>query len=252
MEKGMVRNARLALSQVLEVRDGENFLVVTDSLTSTVADAFFAAAESLGARPIRYMLKESDRPLTEIPENLMVLVPDVDIAVTCFDGRVEETPFRIQLLRALSKVARRIGHAPGITESMLLQGPMDVDYESMAVAAHDLIRRFNGAIRVRLTAPGGTDLYLSIDGRPFSTDTVIADGGWGNLPCGEIWCAPIEVSGEGILVCDASIGDLGAVPAPVKLTISQGKVTTIECSDAAYRQRVADAMSVDDGARIVV
>jgi len=251
MEERLVHNAKTALEQVLELREGENFLVVTDAATTTVGEAFRTAAESLGARPSWYVLREDQRPLADIPEDLMMLVPDVDVAVTCFAGHVEETPFRIALLRALARVARRVGHGPGITAMMLQEGPMDVDYEGMAVAAHDLMRRFDGAVRARLTAPSGTDLVLGIAGRTFATDTVIVDGGWGNLPCGEIWCAPLEESGEGVLVCDGSIGDLGAVPSPVTLTVSRGKVLAIGCDDPAYRERVIAALSLDEGASVV-
>ncbi len=251
MEERLIRNAKAALSQVLELREGETFLVVTDDATTIVGEAFRTAAESLGARPSWYVLREGDRPLDDIPESLMELIPDVDVAVTCFAGRVEETPFRIALLRALAKVSRRIGHAPGITVEMLREGPMDIDYEAMAITAHDLIRRFEGAARVTLTAPGGTHLTLGITERPFSTDTVIADGGWGNLPCGEIWCAPVEDSVDGVLVCDGSIGDLGAVPSPVTLTVTKGRVTAIECADAAFREQVIAALSVDDAAGVV-
>lgn len=251
MDERLIRNAKAALTQILELREGENFLVVTDDATLPVGEAFRAAAESLGARPSWYVLREAERPLDDIPEDLMMLVPDVDVAVTCFEGRVTETPFRIALLRAIAKVSRRIGHAPGITAAMLQEGPMDVDYEDMAVAAHDLMRRFEGATRVTLTAPGGTNLVLGIADRPFATDTMIADGGWGNLPCGEIWCAPVEDSAEGILVCDGSIGDLGAVPSPVTMTVSKGRVTAIECADASYREQVIAALSEDDAAGIV-
>ncbi len=251
MDERLVRNAKAALSQLLELREGENFLVVTDEATLQVGEAFRTAAEAFGTRPARYVLREDQRPLKEIPEELMVLVPDVDVAVTCFAGRVEETPFRISLLQALCKVARRVGHAPGITIDMLREGPMEVDYEVLAIDAHDLMRRLDGAIEVRLTAPGGTDLLLNLADRPFLTDTVIADGGWGNLPCGEIWCAPVEESGEGVLVCDGSIGDLGAVPGPVRLLVRKGKVTDVDCSDAAFKERIVDALSADEAASIV-
>jgi aminopeptidase len=251
MDERLVRNARAALEQVLELRQGENALVVTDDATMAVGEAFRTAAEAIGAKPTWYVLPADARPLREIPEDLMVLIPDTDVAVTCFEGRAEETPFRIGLLRALSRVARRVGHAPGITEAMLREGPLDGDYEALAVSAHDLMRRLEGAVRVDLTAPGGTRLVLGVAGRPFATDTVIRDGGWGNLPCGEIWCAPLEESGDGVLVCDGSIGDLGAVPEPVRMTLERGRIGALECADAAFRQRVVAALEVDEGARVV-
>lgn len=248
MDERLLQNALAALKQVLELREGENALVVTDRKTLLVGEAFRTAAENLGARTAWYVLPEDQRPLTEVPEDLAALVPDVDVAVTCFEGRAEETPFRIALLRSLVRVARRVGHAPGITEEMLREGPMQVDYDALAMAANDLMDRLEGAVAVRIQAPGGTDLSLRIEDRPFSTDTLVADGHWGNLPCGEIWCAPVEDEAEGVLVCDGSIGDLGAVPAPVTMRVSGGQVTEVQCADEAFARRVREVISVDPSA----
>lgn len=251
MDDALLRNARLALTQVLEVRQGENVLVITDKETAMVGEAFASAARGLGAEPRVYLLPANRRPLATVPESLMEMVPDTDVALTLFQGLADETPFRIELLRALTRVTRRLGHGPGITEEMLRSGPMDVDYGAMAVRAHELMRRFQGATTVHLTAPGGTDLTLHVTGRAFATDTVVADGHWGNLPCGEIWCAPVEDSANGVLVCDGSIGDLGAVPAPVRMTLLRGRVTNVECEDATYQAAVNQALDVDDHARVI-
>jgi len=248
MEERVLHGALSALKQVLELRDGENALVVTDRATLPVGEAFRAAAESLGARTAWFVLPEEQRPLAEVPEDLEALIPDVDVAVTCFEGRAEETPFRIALLKSLIRVARRVGHAPGITEEMLREGPMQVDHDALAMAAGDLMDRLEDAVSVLIQAPGGTDLRLGIAGRPFATDTLVADGHWGNLPCGEIWCAPVEDEADGVLVCDGSIGDLGAVPAPVRLLVSRGQVTEVQCPDEAFAARVREVLAVDPGA----
>lgn len=251
MDETVRRNAVAALSKILDLRRDEAFLVVTDEQTMEVGVAFRAAAEELGARPVMYVLPEASRPLTEIPEGLMALIPDADVAVTCFAGRPAETPFRIALIRALTKVVRRLGHGPGITVDMLRSGPMSVDYEQMAIKAHDLIRRFEGADTIRVTAPGGTDLTLDVRDRPFRTDAEIRDGAWGNLPGGEIWCAPVEDAADGVLVCDGSVGDLGPVPAPVRIVVDRGTIRSIECADAQFLAQVEAALSVDDQARVV-
>ena len=251
MDDPRIRNARAALEQLLELREGENFLVVSDDATAAVASAFADAGSDIGARVLTWRVPEAARPLADLPEDLMALLPDVDVAVTCLASRADETPFRVALIGALTRVARRLGHAPGITDVMLAGGPMAVDHEAMALEAHALMRRFDGARDVRITAPGGTRLDLSIADRPFQTDTVIPDGRWGNLPAGEIWCAPVEDAANGVLVCDGSIGDLGAVPAPVTLTVEAGRVTSVACADESFRRRVEDVLAVDEGARVI-
>ncbi len=250
-DETLVANASRALSQLLDVRAGENLLVVTDEATRGVAEAFEEGARRAGAKPEVYVLPERSRPLREVPEDLAARVPDTDVAVTCFQGRAEETPFRIELIRSLMRVARRLGHAPGITQAMLREGPMAVDYDTMRTEALDLMGRFEGATRVRITAPGGTDVTLDIRGRAFSTDTFLQDGQWGNLPAGEVWCAPIEDSADGVVVCDGSIGDLGAVPAPVRLVLERGRVARVECADEAFRGRVEEVLARDDEARVI-
>ena len=198
MDSRIQENASRALTQVLDLRPGETFLAVTDDATLEVGEGFRAAAAALGAQAHLYLLPESARPLTELPEDLAQLIPDTDVAVTCFSGRPAETPFRIALIRELVRVVRRLGHAPGITTSMMVDGPMSVDYAQMALTAHALMRRFEGATKAHLTAPGGTDLHVDLADRPFATDAEILDGKWGNLPAGEIWCAPVEDTAQGI------------------------------------------------------
>lgn len=251
MEERLIVNALKALSQLLDLRREEVLLIVTDEATAQVGEAFLEAARRLEANPILYSLPEKERPLKSLPEELAVLVPNTDVAVTCFQGRSEETPFRIELIRALMRVVRRLGHAPGITTSMLAQGPMDVDYSQMALKANELIGRFDDAVSVHITAPGGTDISMKIEGRLFETDTVICDGRWGNLPAGEIWCAPVEDSANGVIACDGSIGDLGAVPATVYLYVTNGRIEKMECSDKGFLARVEEVLSVDEQARVI-
>lgn len=251
MDEQAIGNARAALEQVLELRAGENFLVVGDEATAEVAEAFATAASQLRATVLTYRLRESERPLQSIPDDLMALIPDTDIAVTSFSSREAETPFRVSLIGALTRVVRRLGHAPGITPGMLAGGSLCVNYDALALEAHALMRRFDGARHVRVTAPGGTDLEMSTAGRPFQTDTVIPDGKWGNLPVGEIWCAPIENGADGVLVCDGTIGDLGPVPSPVTIRIEKGRLASVACDDKTFGRRVQDALSIDDGAGVI-
>jgi len=251
MTEAMTLSAVSALQHVLSLREGENFLAITDEEKLPIGEAFLAAAKRLGANAGLFVLPGDGRPLSELPEGLAEAIGPAVVVVNCFSAFAEETPFRINLIRRLADGKRRVGHAPGITEDMMVGGPMDVDFGAIQEKATALIASLRNASYARVTAPGGTDITLYIEGRAFDTDVAIGPGGLGNLPCGEIWCAPVETLGEGVLVCDGSIGDLGAVPEPVTITIDQGRVQRVVCPDDAFKGRVEKLLSIDDEAKVV-
>ena len=145
----------------------------------------------------------------------------------------------------------RLGHGPGITESMMIRGPMNVDYKEMLDTAKKLMKSFEGAKSARITAPAGTDLVLDIEDRTFKTDVEITDDNAGNLPCGEIYCAPVEDGADGVLVVDGPIGGEGAPPSPVTLEIEAGRVTSVRCDAPQWRERITELLDTDAGARTI-
>ncbi len=251
MDKVMIENAAGALKYMLDCRDTDRVLVITDQATKEVGDAFAEAARGIVAFVQEYVLPEDARPLKEVPQDLAGMMHDIDIALTLFSARAEETPFRIDLIHGLMQVVRKLGHGPGITVDMLREGPLAIDYDHMVKTAKYLMERFDGAVSVHITAPGGTDINLNIEGRDFATDVFIEDGKWGNIPGGEIWCAPVEDEANGVLVCDGSIGDLGKVPAPVRIEVSKGHVVSVQCDDKAFEKRVEEVLATDEMAKII-
>ena len=94
-------------------------------------------------------------------------------------------------------------------------------------------------------------MKIKISGRRFQTDIKIKKSQIGNLPAGEIWCAPHEDGVDGVAVIDGTIGDLGFVPSPVKLHLSKGKITEIECEDTEFRKKLEELLSVDEMASVI-
>lgn len=83
---------------------------------------------------------------------------------------------------------------------------MDVDYTDLRARVHRVAELFEGARRVHITSPKGTDLTLSIEGRPVDKDSgFIADSlsrKLLNLPAGEVCMAPLETVAQGKVVFD--------------------------------------------------
>ncbi len=247
----MTTSAMNALENVLDLKADESVLVVTDDSKGEIGNAFRNAAERLGATVDIYRLDGSKRPLSELTEDLSSLLEGRDVFINAFSGMAEETPFRISLVKTQMGTNARVGHAPGIDERMMTSGPMTADFQALSVVARELMDRFIDAVEVLVTAPGGTDITMDITSRGFQTDVHIGRGAMGNLPAGEIWCAPVEDGANGTIVCDGSIGDLGPVNEPVSIEVSQGRIVSISGDDIDLVDRINELSGLDDDAKVI-
>jgi len=253
-EEIMLEAAKNALKAVLALNEGQSLLIVTDEHKSDIASAFARAGSELGAKVRTVTLPEALRPLTEVPAEFgseLDHCQDGGVIINAIAAHSTETPFRLRLLKQEQATNSRIGHAPGITVSMMTQGPMTVDYAQVARKADHLMAKFENASTVHLTAPAGTDITLGIAHRPFDTDLRIKPGAYGNLPAGEIWCAPIEDQADGIIVCDGSIGDVGQISSPLIIRVKDGKIVALESTDYQLVEKIKELTSLDDMASVV-
>jgi len=93
--------------------------------------------------------------------------------------------------------------------------------------------------RIRITSPAGTDLTFDKTGRKAFYQYGAADspGRWDHWPAGQVACAPIEGSAEGILVLD--VGDIVLrleryIAEPVRFEFENGRVVKITGGLDAY------------------
>lgn len=68
----------------------------------------------------------------------------------------------------------------------------DVDYDSVRAACRHELERFSGADQVVIHTGDACELHLDLTGR-----TWLVDAGDGDLPCGEIYIAPVEAKTNG-------------------------------------------------------
>ena len=150
------------------------------------------------------------------PFVIMLILVINAIVGDCFD-----IPFRLQWINIIGLCGHaRMGHSPGIDEDMMVSGPMNVNYGKMMEAARELIAGFDGAEAVHITTAAGTDLQLDLTDRIFIHDLKSTVEVGANLPCGEIYCAPVETGADGILVIDGSF-DLAKITRDALLDLLQ-------------------------------
>jgi hypothetical protein len=248
----MIDSAQRAMVEVLGLKPSDRVLVIQDPLCRRCSEAFYLAARSNGCTTTTFPLPDEGRPLRKLPEGMAESLQGIDVVINAMSGSSDEVPFRIDWLRLLEERGLRFGHSPNIHEDMMDGGPMDVDYAWMANRADRLIEGLNGARSVRIRTPRGSDLTLNIEGRRFVTDVRITETEKGcNLPCGEVFCAPVEDGADGVVVADGPIGGEGPPPSPVTLHVKAGRVTAARCADPIWEARITELLNTDGGARVI-
>ena len=248
----MFKAAHSSLTGVINISSSDKVLILHDIHSLTITEAFKQASASEGCEITTYLIREEDRPLKEIPEELLVMLKGKTIVLNILKAYPEEISFRIKWLFKIEEDKKiKCAHMPGITEEMMTEGPLNVDYDEMRKTAAAAISLLDNADHLHITTGAGTDLMLGINKRPFTDDVYVKPGGMCNLPCGEIYCAPEETKAEGIVVFDASIGDIGILKNPLKVYITNGRIARFESEDKNLVNRITELSSVDEDAMVI-
>jgi leucyl aminopeptidase (aminopeptidase T) len=251
--------ARNALECVLEAKRGEAITIFCDDEKMDVCEPFSTGALKLGLKTRLITLKTESTFRKEIPPDIRETFAKqrTDIFVNLLRGNREETPFRISLTELETEDRKtRLAHCPGITLDMLTDGALAltiVDHRKMQDFASSLIQRLGQATRVEVTNSAGTNISMSVERRPFFTDTMLnwKSLNWMNMPTGEVTVAPVEDSLDGELVCDMAIGGIGPIKTAVGITAKEGTVMKTESKDDLVLKKVEESLRTDSRAKIV-
>lgn len=151
----------------------------------------------------------------------------INVIIALSNFSTSHTKFR-DLLTNICKT--RYASMPMFDEEMFY-GPMQVDWKALKERTNILAACMDGAEKVFITAPNGTDIEIGMKGRRALADTgnLTSPGSFGNLPAGEVFVAPVEGTTKGVIVLEwAPTFKLGS---PVTLKIEKGIVKDISGKD---------------------
>lgn len=226
-EKLFLRTAARILKTSLAVKPAEKFLVITDEETYPIGRAFFEAGRRANAEACLALIRERTHHGEEPP------LP-VSAAWKACDAYIAPTKYSLthtQARKAATEAGARGATMPGIVPSMFGAGAITADYSAVGRLSEKMGSVMDKADKVRITSRAGTDLSFSIKGRVVERDTgiLVKPGGFGNLPAGEAYVAPVEGTAEGTLVVDGSIASVGMIrTGPARVTVKEGYATKIE------------------------
>jgi len=222
-----MKGARVAVETCMKVKPGETVLVVADTQNLRIAEAFAYAAASIGSKTVITLMEPASEHAKEPPKPIAQAMKAAEVVLIPTTMSLSHTDAR----RAATRAGARIASMPGITEDMMRSGGLTADYKQVAVLTDKVAHVLERAKKVRVTTPSGTDLTMSIEGRPPLADTGLyhKPGEWGNLPAGEVCLAPVEGTTNGVLVID-SMGS--TVTQPLKVTVKDGWAKKFDGPDA--------------------
>lgn len=201
--------AEKAIKQALKIKEGENFLLVTDKQKMDIAEALAYWAKESGAEVTTYLMTETLRPITKPTKLFESLIRSADVTLYLLEGRIEEKPFRGFMVKEGSTHGR-ICMMPGITREMM-ERLVNIDYVELDRLGNKLIEILTDAEEITVENKLGTKITFSVKGRKWENDNgdISVKGKHGNLPCGEIYTAPVEETFNGKLVISLIDDKLG-------------------------------------------
>lgn len=162
--------------------------------------------------------KESEKIIEKYKEK------KVDVIIALSNFSTSHTKFRDLHTRI---AGGRYASMP-LFDTNMFSGPMDVDLEQMKQLTESTAEKLSRASMALITAPNGTNLKISLEGRTGIADTGIltGKGAFGNLPAGEAFIAPLENTSEGLFI--AEWGPTSKFKHPLKFEIKNGMVFLLQ------------------------
>lgn len=222
----------IAVRDCMGLKPGETVLIVTDEPLRTIGYAIWQAVREMGNEQLLVEMLPRKSNGEEPPQEVARLMTTVDVVLCPTSLSLTHTDAR----RAASAQGVRICTLPGVTEEIMIRC-MNADYHKIAGRTNSLARMMQTVSRMKVKAPGGTDISFETKGRKALASTGIfrEKGEWGNLPTGEAYLAPVEGTSNGVVVVDGSMATIGLVREPIRIVVEQGFAAAITGGKEATR-----------------
>ncbi|WP_366923224.1 aminopeptidase [Metallumcola ferriviriculae] len=211
--------AKNVLVSCMGVKEGEVVLVVVDTPQVDLGRAFYEQAVDLGAEAqlIQYLPRGNNG--VEPPPAVAAAMAASQVVIMPTSTSLSHTQAR----KEANNQGARVASLPGLTKEMMERTLLG-DYGEIARRSKTVAALLDDGEIVEITAPGGTDLTMSIKGRSGIADTgeLAAKGSFGNLPAGEAYVAPVEGTASGKIVIDGAMAGIGKVSDAITIVVANG------------------------------
>ena len=222
MGSALDRAVHTLIRDCLDVSPSEEMLVICNPITEELGALLRIHAQGEGAEATLAVISERDSHAAEPPRAVAAAMLAADVILVPTIQSLSHTEAR----RAATEAGARIASMPGVTEEMLAR-VMQADLRLLRQRGAVIGRALGAGAEARITCKRGSELTLGLEDRSATVDAGALDkhGAFGNIPCGEVFIAPVEGTAEGRLFVDGSIAGIGRLSQPVELTVEAGYLT---------------------------
>ena len=245
----LARGARTLVETCAAVKPGERLLVVTDvGRPFAVAEAI-ALAGVYASAVVTTVVMQPVPTGQEPPDPVRGAMLEADVVLAPVSGSM----FHTTAARLAAEAGARLISVTEATEMLLIDGGCLADFDAVAPIAEKVRGLLSDADELRVTAPGGTDLTMSLAGREGMKVTGLARErgvrtAWPDI---EAFIAPVEESTSGMLVVDASASNIGLVRESIRMEVRDGRVVSIEGGSQAREVARSLAATEHDGSYVI-
>jgi len=231
----MLNSALTVIDTCMDLRRGENILIVCDPTTTDIGQALHDAASMRSDRVLLVVMPKGRHHGEEPPTPVSNLMRQQQVVIAPTKYSLTHT----RAVRQAIKDGARVATMPGMTMEMFTEGGMSADFNIIKKN----IGEMNAVLRrkriVNVKSETGTNVTFEVNWREWKLD----DNGvcnrprmLTNLPAGKIFTLPREGTMNGTIVIDGS-WDSALVDEPVVLQVENGLVVDVKGGTAAAQIR---------------
>lgn len=238
LSENLRRDAELVVDVCMSVEEDDVVTIITDNAHRQQAEALGQVALERGAFPViannehqvRRGLADMRFPMAP-PRNLHQAMVNSDEIIIITNL---EWANRFAHVSAVKESCANNAKIASVEEGMGSWELTEADIRAATQRARDAIEALKAGSRVRVTSPAGTDVQVSIEGRPALEVTPTKKRGqmMGPVPLwAEVAFAAVEDQTEGVIVVDGvmlGIGLADQVKEPITWTLKGGRAVSIE------------------------
>ncbi|MGB0515938.1 MAG: aminopeptidase [Poseidonia sp.] len=235
LEEKMARSARTVIDTCMDVRRGENILIVCDPTTTEIGQAIHDAASLRSDRVLLVVMPKGRHHGDEPPSPVANLMRQQQVVIAPTRYSLTHT----KAVRQALKDGSRVATMPGMTLEMFTEGGMSADFNIIKKNIGEMSNYLRRKRIINVKSESGTNVTFEVNWREWKLD----DNGvcnrprmLTNLPAGKIFTLPRESTMNGTIVIDGS-WDSDLVDEPVVLQIESGLVVDVKGGTAAAQIR---------------
>lgn len=213
---------RSALKDYMGLEAEESLLIITDELMKDIGQIFYEEGKKIADEAFIVEMASRSRHGEEPPAPIAEMMKSVDVVICPTSKSITHTNAK----RGASRVGVRVATMPNIKVDTLIRC-LSADPEEINELTTKILKLMIKANDVRVTSEAGTDVTFSIQAKRIVPSTGIMNtiGDSGNLPSGEVYCAPADKTMNGTIVFDGSVGGIGLLKTHIKVTVKDGYAT---------------------------